>query len=275
MTTHLTEQPQKTRLKWVDIGINLTNRRYAKDRQQVIDRAQKNGVDKLIITGTSVSESEQALALAQSRPGILFATAGCHPHDAKSLDNEGMAKLERLAKQPAVVAIGECGLDFNRNFSPPTKQIEAFEKQLELAIALQKPLFLHERDAFDTQFSILKQYREQIGDAVIHCFTSDKHKLAKYLDLNLYIGVTGWICDERRGQDLYQAVAFIPDDRLMLETDGPYLTPRNLSPKPTDNRNEPQYLPHIAQTVANARNQSLQHLSDISYTNSCRFFNLS
>lgn len=261
-------------LNWVDIGINLTNRRYDKDRQQVVQDAFAVGVNQLIVTGTNVSESQRAFELTREFTSGVLATAGCHPHDAKSLDHEGLAIIEALLQQNKVVAVGECGLDFNRNFSPPEQQIKAFRQQLELAVATGKPVFLHERDAFDTQYEILKDYMPQLKNAVAHCFTGTREHMEKYLELGLFIGITGWICDERRGQDLYQSVRYIPDDRLMLETDGPYLTPRDLPKKPRDGRNEPRYLPHIAETVAKARGQTLAHVSQMSFTNSDQFFQL-
>ncbi|WP_444995582.1 TatD family hydrolase [Aliikangiella sp. IMCC44359] len=260
-------------MNWIDIGINLTNRRYDQDREQVINNAIEHGVTKLIITGTSVRESRKALALAQ-KYDCAYSTAGCHPHDAKSLDTQAIKDITSLASAKEVVAVGECGLDFNRNFSPKNQQIKAFEQQLEIAAQIEKPLFFHERDAFDTFYQIIKNRLPDLKDGVVHCFTGNKQSLKKYLDLGLFIGVTGWICDERRGQELYDIVKYIPDDRLMIETDGPYLTPRNLSPKPKDGRNEPCYLPHIAKTIAKARQQSLQHIAQISYTNSSLFFNI-
>ena len=261
-------------MKWVDIGINLTNQRYDKDRDHVIANALAAGVERLIITGTNISESQHALALAESNPKNLFATAGCHPHEAKSLDQQGLAELAKLLEAKSVVAVGECGLDFNRNFSPPEQQIVAFKQQLELAIQCQKPLFLHERDAFDTQYEILKEFLPQIAGGVVHCFTGEQMHLEKYLELGLSIGITGWICDERRGQALFDMVKIIPDDRLLVETDGPYLTPRNLPAKPKNGRNEPKFLPHIGETIAAARGQSVAHIASISYLNSCRLFNL-
>ena len=261
-------------MQWVDIGINLTNRRFDKDRQNVIDNARQVGVDNLIVTGTSVAESQKAFALTQQVDAGIYSTAGCHPHDAKSLDEAGLSEIEVLLKNDKVVAVGECGLDFNRNFSPQSLQIRAFESQLELAVKTGKPVFLHERDAFDTQFQILQDYIPSLAGAVAHCFTGETRHMEKYLELGLSIGITGWICDERRGQALFEVVKYIPDDRLMLETDGPYLTPRNLKPKPKDGRNEPKYLPHIAETVAKVRGQSLEHIAHISYKNSCHFFNL-
>lgn len=261
-------------MNWVDIGINLTNRRYNKDRQQVIKAAIEAGVSKMIVTGTSVAESKSAQLLCQAHPGVLYSTSGCHPHDAKSLDEDGLAELKNLAHQPSVVAIGECGLDFNRNFSSQADQIRAFEQQLTLAVEVDKPLFLHERDAFDTQYQILKDYMPKLKGAIVHCFTGNQQQLEYYLELGLSVGITGWICDERRGQELYSIVGMIPDDRLMVETDGPYLTPRDLRPKPKDGRNEPKFLPHIGETIARARGQSIEHVAQISFQNSLSFFNL-
>lgn len=266
-------------MQWVDVGINLTNKRFDKDRQDVLQQALENGVKKLVITGTSVDESTKAYeltigALANSNQTTLYSTAGCHPHDAKSLNDDGLHQLRQLLEQKTVVAVGECGLDFNRDFSPRPKQIEAFKQQLELAVACQKPVFLHERDAFDTQYQILKDYVPALKGAITHCFTGARKHMEAYLELGLSIGITGWLCDERRGQSLFDIVKHIPDDRLMIETDGPYLTPRDLPKKPKDGRNEPKYLPHIAAAVARARSQDVEQVSQITYQNSCHFFDL-
>ncbi len=261
-------------MNWVDIGLNLTNSRFDKDRQQVIANAQDQGISKMVITGTNIEESQKAFALTEEYSGILYSTAGCHPHDAKNFNSDSIGILEDLANSPAVVAIGECGLDFNRDFSPRKTQIDVFKKQLELAVKLNKPVFLHERDAFDTQYQILTDYLPSLNGAVSHCFTGEKNQLEMYLALGLHIGITGWICDERRGLDLFEIVKLIPDERLMVETDGPYLLPRTIKPKPKNNRNEPIYLPLIGESLALARQQSLSHIANITYTNSCRFFNI-
>lgn len=266
-------------MKWAEIGINLTNKRYNKDRVQVIQDAIELGVRKMVITGTNVKESQQAHALTigelnKAFPATLYSTAGCHPHDASSLNEEGLATIRALASQSTVVAIGECGLDFNRDFSPRPTQIEAFKQQLELAVETQLPVFLHERDAFDTQYQILKDYMPSLKGAITHCFTGTLSDMEAYLELGLSIGITGWLCDERRGKPLYDIVQFIPDNKLMIETDGPYLTPRDLPRKPKDGRNEPKYLPHIGTAVAKARNQSPEHVAKITYQNSCDFFNI-
>ncbi|MGB1239450.1 MAG: TatD family hydrolase, partial [Pseudomonadales bacterium] len=166
------------------------------------------------------------------------------------------------------------GLDFNRNFSSPEAQVEAFSRQLALASEVGKPLFLHERDAFDTQFAMLKKHRANFSEAVIHCFTGSHQDLRAYLSLGMYIGVTGWVCDERRGAQLQDAVKFIPDDKLLIETDTPYLTPRTLPNRLRKRKNEPANLGHIASTIAALRGQSVEHIREMTMSNSKRFFAL-
>lgn len=258
----------------IDIGVNLTNKRFHKDLPDVIANARQAGLSALIITGTDFASSESAIALAQTAPDFLFCTAGIHPHDAQSFDSTSVASLRRLALDPQVKAIGECGLDFNRNYSTPAAQEYAFVQQLELAVELQLPVFMHERDASQRFIELLTPYIAQLPNAVLHCFTGDKHDLQRCLDLDLHIGITGWICDERRGTELLDLVKLIPDNRLMIETDAPYLLPRSLRPKPKSSRNEPKYLPYIAQTIALAREQSFADLVSNTQKNSQAFFNL-
>lgn len=259
---------------WVDIGVNLTNKRFDKDRELVIQRAQNNGVSKQIVTGTNLAESIQAIELCKQFPAHLLSTAGCHPHDAKGFTPNHYAQIKKLLMIPTVVAVGECGLDFNRNFSPPDVQLEVFEQQLKLAIEVDKPLFLHERDAFEPQLKLLTKYRKKLIGGVVHCFTGTKEQLLAYLDLDLYVGITGWVCDERRGQELRDIVHLIPNERLLLETDAPYLLPRDLHPKPKSSRNLPEYLPHIATVIANLRNVSIEQLANDCHRNAHRLFKL-
>jgi len=261
-------------MKWIDIGVNLTNKRFNKDRHQVILDAEAEGVVHQIVTGTNLKESKQAFQLTKEYPSQLFSTAGCHPHDAKNFTDEHYHQLEELLKNPSVVAVGECGLDFNRNFSPPDTQIQVFKRQLKLAIKVGKPVFLHERDAFEQHFDILQSYLPKLKGAVVHCFTGSEKQLKAYIDLGVSIGITGWVCDERRGMPLRDMIHLIPGDKLMIETDAPFLLPRDLKPKPKSNCNLPKYLPHIAQIIANARNTSLESLSDQCYANTLDFFGL-
>ncbi|NTS76953.1 TatD family hydrolase [Catenovulum sp. SM1970] len=262
--------------KLVDIGVNLTNSRFDKDRQAVIEQCKVSGVEKVIVTGTDLTESVAAQALAAQYPHQLYSTAGVHPHDAKSIDvvDDMLAQLTDLYRREEVVAIGECGLDFNRDFSPRPQQQAIFKAQVELACQLNAPLFMHQRDAHDTFIEIVKPFREQIRAGVVHCFTGTETELNDYLELGFYIGFTGWVCDERRGQDVLALTRLVPQDRLLIETDAPYLLPRSLRPKPKSSRNLPQFLPHILETIANQRNESIDELAEATWHNSHRLFGL-
>ncbi len=233
----------------VDIGCNLTSKQFNADRDAVLERAVAAGVERLIVTGLSAALSQVALEYARSRPRELCSTAGVHPHNAKNFDQHTIGELRALARASQVVAIGECGLDFDRDFSPRPLQRQAFEAQLELAAELGKPVFLHERSAHHDFSAILQNARTRLVGGVVHCFTGGQAELERYLELGLCVGITGFICDERRGQHLAQVVRRVPADRLMIETDAPFLTPRDL-PEVRGRRNEPAYLPHIAASVA-------------------------
>ena len=232
----------------IDVGANLTHAAFRADLDRVVARARDAGVAPIVVTGTTVDESRSALEIASRFD--LYATAGVHPHHARDCSPATISELRGIASHPRVVAIGECGLDFNRNYSPHSDQEKWFVAQLELGIELGRPLFLHSRDAHPRFAEILEHHK--VKKAIAHCFTGGKEELRAYLDLGLYIGITGWICDERRGRHLLELVREIPRERLLLETDSPYLTPRDLKPQPRARRNEPAFLPHIAQTVARA-----------------------
>jgi TatD DNase family protein len=261
-------------LELIDIGANLGHDSFDADRGEVLERAAANGVTRLIVTGTSVTASVQALALCERHPGVLFATAGVHPHHAGEFDEHSRAALERLLKSRAAVAVGECGLDFFRDLAPRAAQRAAFRSQLELAAEMRKPVFLHERDAHDELVAILGPLRPSLVGGVAHCFTGGPAELAAYLDLGLYIGVTGWLCDERRGMALREALPKIPLDRLLLETDAPYLLPRDLKPPPKSRRNEPAFLPHVAQRVAATMGVDVETVAQASSANAERLFGL-
>jgi TatD DNase family protein len=255
-----TARAEAASVSLIDIGINLTHDSYEQDRDAVIARATAAGVTQMIVTGSSLASTRAAIMLAQQRPRVLFATAGVHPHHATELTPERSSELLELARQPEVVAVGECGLDYFRNFSPAAAQQRAFHAQLALAAQVGKPVFLHQRDAHADFIAILREHGAQ-WRGVAHCFTGAAHELTAYLELGLAIGITGWICDERRGAHLAALMPQIAPQRLLLETDGPYLVPRDLKPKPAARRNEPAYLPHIAAAVARARGESLPALA--------------
>ena len=233
----------------IDIGVNLTSKQFHADLPQVIERALAADVRYMIVTGLTAPLSQSALELARTRPSALCSTAGVHPHNARTFDRHTHGELRNLARAPEVVAIGECGLDYDRDFSPRDQQRAAFEAQLELACELQKPVFLHQRSAHQDFERILRNARKMLVGGVVHCFTGDATELDSYLELGLCIGITGFICDERRGTHLRELVQRIPADRLMIETDAPFLLPRDLKGV-TGRRNEPAYLPHVAASVA-------------------------
>ncbi len=190
------------------------------------------------------------------------------------MTDELIAELEELARRPEVVAVGECGLDYFRNLSPAPAQRAAFHRQLALAARVGKPVFLHERDAHEDFVAILREHRASLAGGVAHCFTGTQQQLARYLELRLAVGMTGWICDERRGAHLLPLMREIPADRLLLETDGPYLLPRNLTAKPAGRRNEPAYLPHIAAAIAAARGESVEDVAEHSTAAARKLFSL-
>jgi TatD DNase family protein len=258
----------------IDIGVNLTHESFAHDLPEVLRRAHLAGVQRMIVTGTSVQATRDALALHATDPHRLFATAGLHPHHASDLSADTLRELRHLAAQPGVVAIGECGLDYYRNFSPREAQITAFRALLELAVETKKPVFLHQRDAHADFMAIMREFRGALVDGVAHCFTGQANELEDCLQLDLAIGITGWICDERRGAHLLPLMARIPAARLMIETDAPYLLPRTLRPRPATRRNEPAFLTEVAATVARARGESLEQLAASSTAAATAFFGL-
>jgi TatD DNase family protein len=257
----------------VDIGVNLAHRSFQRDRRAVVERAFAAGVRTMIVTGTSVAISEEGLRIAREYPKQLFSTAGVHPHDSKNCTEETMSELRRLAAHKEVVAIGECGLDFNRDFSPRPLQEKWFEAQVALAEEVQRPLFLHERDAQERFCAILKAVRKSVP-AVIHCFTAGREELRTYLDMGLHIGITGWICDERRGMHLRELVKEIPPERLMIETDAPFLLPRTMAAKPKDGRNEPAFLPYVLQTVAECFGKPAVEVAEATTRTARKFFGI-
>jgi TatD DNase family protein len=261
-------------MDWIDIGCNLGHESFDNDRAEVLQRAHDHGVVQLVLTGASSGGSEKALELAREAPARLRATAGVHPHLADEVDDDSLARLATLHRDPLVVAVGECGLDYFRDLAPRGVQQRAFEQQLALAEQCGKPVFLHQRDSHDDFRAILKSWRDRLGPVVVHCFTDTRRALYDYLDLDCHIGITGWVCDERRGGALKEIVPEIPADRLMLETDAPYLKPRNLRPKVRTHRNEPCWLPWIGGTVAALRGISPTDLADRTTRTARAFFAL-
>lgn len=264
-------------MQLIDIGVNLTNPSFAEKHRAVLDRAYAAGVCQLVLTGTHIEDSEQALELSRQLDASgrhLFSTAGIHPHCASDWNSASAQRLRDLLKETSIKAVGECGLDFNRDFSPRPQQEKVLEEHLALAVELQLPVFLHERDASQRLLEIVREFRDRLPAAVVHCFTGEQRALFSYLDLDLHIGITGWICDERRGTHLHPLVKEIPRGRLMLESDAPYLLPRSLRPKPKNGRNEPAYLTEVLREVALHRSESQEDLATHTTATARAFFDL-
>lgn len=262
----------------IDIGINLINRQFKNDAAAVTKKAAAAGVYRMLLTGTSVSNSEQSAALAKQYSEQLFSTAGIHPHDAKHFDGSSIAKLRLLLQQPEVVSVGECGLDFDRDFSPRPIQEQCFDAQLQLAIETQKPLFLHERAAFERFVGIMDNCLPALPAAVVHCFTGTLAEAKTYLDKGFYLGFTGAITDTRRFAHLEAVVKYIPLDRLMLETDAPFMLPKNvphhLLARGQARRNEPAFLPFVAEAVAHIKGTTVAAIAHSTTENANHFFGL-
>lgn len=258
----------------IDIGSNLTHASFAADLPRVLSRAAEAGVRRQVVTGADLASSRAAAALADAYPGTLWSTAGVHPHHAADFDLGLREELHELLRRPHTVAVGECGLDYFRDFSPRPAQRAAFIAQLEIAAAAAKPVFLHQRDAHEDFAAIIAEFRASLVGGVAHCFTGGDRELEAYLTLDLSIGITGWICDERRGVALREVLPRVPAGKLMIESDAPYLLPRDLVPRPKTRRNEPAYLPHIARTVARLRRESLERVAASTTHNAVQFFGL-
>ena len=258
----------------IDIGANLGHESFGHDFDAVLARARDAGIVQMLVTGASREGSRHALAIARRHPGFLYATAGVHPHHADEYSDDYDRELRELHRAPEIVAVGECGLDYYRDLSPRPAQRRAFERQLQIAADLGKPLFLHQRDAHEDFIAIMKTFDGRIGPAVVHCFTGTREEAFACLDAGYYLGITGWLCDERRGLHLREIVKDIPADRLMIETDAPYLLPRTVKPAPSHRRNEPMYLRHIVEELARDRGEAVADTAAATTATARKFFRL-
>lgn len=258
---------------YIDIGINLTNKQFHNEHEEIINRALDNGVDQMILTGTSIRGSKESAKIAEDYPGISFSTAGIHPHDAKSFNQQSISELRNLLKLDHVISVGECGLDFDRDFSPRPIQEKCYRAQLELAVEVDKPLFLHERSAFKRFNEITNEYLAELPKAVVHCFTGTLNEAKTYLDKGFYLGFTGAISDEKRFKHLEDVIRYTPLDRMMIETDAPFMLPKNL-PRMQNRRNEPSFLPYVAQTIAHLKKISISEVADETTETAREFFKI-
>ena len=262
----------------IDIGANLTSPAFDADRAEVITRARAAGVRGIVVTGTNLAASTAAADLAAGDDG-LWSTAGVHPHDAKSAAPGWLEAIAELAARDQVVAVGETGLDFHRNFSPPAAQRTVFAEQIRLAVKLDLPLFVHDRDSGGETARLLAAHGAVPEQVVIHCFTGTRADLDAWLNAGYYVGITGWICDERRGGELRALAPLIPDERLLIETDAPYLLPRTMPKRGPEapahgRRNEPGFLPWVAREVARCRDAAPEEIAATTARNAERLFRL-
>ncbi|GEK08110.1 TatD family hydrolase [Pseudoalteromonas peptidolytica] len=252
----------------IDAGVNLTSSQFSADLPSVIARAKSAGVSSMLAIGCDLQSSKESIELAEKHQ--LFCSVGVHPHDARHAPDSLYDDLSALlTSSNHVVAVGECGLDFNRDFSPRPIQQSVCLTQLHLAQAANFPVYLHEREAHSALMPLLNEVKVE---GILHCFTGDKTALKNYLDYGLMIGITGWICDERRGQDLQQLLQYIPLDRLLIETDAPYLLPRTITPKPKSRRNEPMFLSYVADQIAHLKQCSAQTIMQATTQNFKQLF---
>lgn len=270
----------------IDIGANLAHESFSIDYPQALERAWATGVSHIVLTGSDRVSNRRVAELAAQDRQRLSCTAGVHPHHAADWSDEDAALIRELAVLPQLVSLGECGLDYYRDLSPREVQRRVFVAQLELAIELEKPVFLHQRGAHEDFLPILAEHRSALVDACVHCFTDTREAMESYAALDCFVGITGWACDPRRGAPLRAVVPHIPASRLLIETDAPYLLPHNVprgqrpssihSDKPgiDGRRNEPAYLPWIARELAALRGIAFETLVAETTANARRFFRL-
>ena len=250
-----------------DIGANLTSSHFSKDLDVVLNDSLTAGVEKICITSSNLDDVKNAKKISEKYKHLYY-SVGFHPHNAKDFKIEFLKDMSVYLKDPKAICLGEMGLDFNRNFSSKEEQILCFESQLSLANSISKPLFLHQRDAHEEFLSVLDNHKFN-QKLIVHCFTGNLSELEDYLKRDFYIGITGWVCDLKRGKELRKCINQIPEDKLLIETDSPYLSPRKKI-----RRNEPKFLIDVAEEVATLRNETKESIINSSYENSLNFFNL-
>jgi len=254
-----------------DSHCHLDDKSYNRDLDEVIERARHAGVMQMMTIGVNKKTSARAVKLAESHPGV-YASVGVHPHDVKNCRESVIEDLKRLADNPKVRAWGEIGLDFNRMYSPREDQEKWFRKQLEVAGELKLPMIFHERDSEGRFLETLKSHAANALEGVVHCFSGDQNELEHYLNLGLYIGITGILTIKGRGTRLRKLVPIIPADRLVVETDAPYLVPA--PEKNQCRRNEPAFVKSVMLKLAEARKEDPDQLAGTILHNTCRLYGL-
>ncbi len=256
----------------IDIGSNLLDKQLLKNIDSVVSNCKKNNIKHIVITSSRIEDTTEAKSLINKYPEMFSTTVGFHPHNAKFYKESSYNQMLQLAKEDYVVAIGECGLDYRRNYSEPKDQVLCFKRHLDLATNINLPMFLHEREAHEDFIGMLREYISQIENAVVHCFTGDLKALKNYLDIDCYIGITGWITDPKRGYHLHDIIKYIPEDRLLIETDSPYLMPFSYKIK-NKKYNEPANLIYILDFISKIMKKKSDELASQLYNNTCNFFN--
>ena len=261
----------------IDIGANLTHPELYNQLDRIVNNLRAENIEKVIITSSNVSDTHTALKIIDLYPNLFYTTVGFHPHNAKDFSSVALEEINDLLSKDngidRIDAIGECGLDFYREYSTKEQQKYCFIEQLKLASTLSKPIFLHERLAHKDFVDILKSYIDSIQNSVVHCFTGTKEELKVYLDMGCYIGITGWISDLNRGKHLHNLIKYIPEDRLMIETDSPYLIPQNI-PFEHNGINEPSFLKFVAQSISECLNKDINVIKELTNKNTKRFFSI-
>ncbi len=280
------EQCDRNELKVIDIGVNLTNRAFGSHWREVVQRAIDAGVDKILLTGTSMLSSRKSLEMAQqwyeeTNTKNLFCTVGVHPHDAKRWTDDTCTEMINLLEHPLAVSVGECGLDYNRNFSSKETQRHAFRQQIRIAVQTNMPMFLHEREAhedliqiLDEELEFLKQRSKEgenvsLPPIIVHCFTGTREEAMSYIDRNYFIGFTGTICKQQRGEPLRLMLPELPLNKLMIETDAPFM-----GFKKGRKRSEPADCIDVAKKLSESLNEPLKSVCKATYRNTVDFFKL-
>lgn len=254
-----------------DSHCHLDDDSYSADLDQVLERAGQAGVMAMMVAGVDLASSQRALTLARRHAG-LFASVGVHPHDAGKCSDTVLGRLRKLAAHPEVRAWGETGLDFNRMYSPRKDQEYWFARQLEIGAELNLPMIFHERDSQGRFLQILKDHWHDRRRGIVHCFSGSRAELEAYLELDLYIGITGILTINSRGLELRDLVLQVPENRLLVETDAPYLTPTPQRNK--FRRNEPAFVRTVLEKLAQVRGRDFHQLAQTVWDNTCRIFGL-
>ena len=257
--------------RYADICVNLSSNQLLHEAPEILYRAKQAGVDRIILVATDLQSAAAILPYAEQ--GFTYCTAGVHPHDAAHVEADWLSRLREAASDARVIAVGETGLDYFRNFSPRENQLACFQAQVEVALELDKPLFVHDRESEGDVYRVLTE--AGANKVVIHCFTGQEKELRAYLDAGFHIGVTGWVTEKKRGETLRKLLPLIPLERLMVETDAPYLKPHNLpSGMAQGRRNEPAFIPWVVEEVARSRGEASEVVAEATRRNTIRLFGL-